>query len=132
MASSTQNRVGRPSKLNDEVMAAVCDRIAQGVPDKHAIRLVGISDTTHAEWMRRGKVEQNNLDQSSPLNPYHPVESEAPFLAYFQGVMSARSRAVEEALGDIKQAALGWVSKRTTVKTTTWTRRRARSPRIRP
>lgn len=52
-------RVGRPSKLSDELSKQICDLIAtEGLHRKHAAAKVGIPERTVANWYHRGAREE--------------------------------------------------------------------------
>ena len=48
-------RVGRPSKLTDEVAKKICDAVRAGSYLSVAARHAGVSETTVYEWLRRAR-----------------------------------------------------------------------------
>lgn len=62
---ASQNRphpIGRPPKLNEQIIEEVCDYVLQGTSMAKAANLAGISESTFHRWMAAGvKSEPNSL-----------------------------------------------------------------------
>ena len=62
---ASQNRphpIGRPPKLNEQIIEEICDHIHQGTSLAKAANLAGVSESTFHRWMASGmKSEANSL-----------------------------------------------------------------------
>lgn len=62
---ASQNRphpIGRPPKLNEQIIEEICDYIHQGTSLAKAANLAGVSESTIHRWMAAGmKSEPNSL-----------------------------------------------------------------------
>ena len=50
-------KMGRPSKLTDEMIEQLCDEVANGLPFKYACDLQGISEVLFRSWLRQGQYD---------------------------------------------------------------------------
>lgn len=87
--------MGRPSKLNDEVQAKICEAVAKCIPREAAANLAGIDRATFFKWMKRG----------NPAEPAHNIEKDARYRDFFDAVEKADSAAKAMLIGIIVDAA---------------------------
>ncbi len=50
---------GRPTDLNPQISALICEVLREGCPRKAAYGCAGISETTFDKWMRRGEADSD-------------------------------------------------------------------------
>lgn len=78
---------GRETKMTPETVKAICDAIADGVPESHAAVIGGISVRTLRTWMARGK-----------------REGKGAYAAFFSRVKRARAKFIQSNIKRIKRA----------------------------
>jgi len=90
--------MGRPSKLNDELIELMASKLRKGLPITSACDLLMITQPCHQNWMTQGEFD---------------VEADVDTLysRYFLTIKKARSEFEEEALEDIGSGRPGWQGK---------------------
>lgn len=96
-------RIGRPPLLTPAIQAAIVQSLTYGSFLSHAAELVGVHRLTVNHWRKRGEAEYNRLQENQDAEPN---EEEAKYLDFYNAVMRARSKAVDDALIVIKTAAV--------------------------
>jgi len=66
-------KIGRPTKLNDELQQAILDNIVAGCVIEVAVRSVGISETTFYRWLK----EADDTPEGSPLRQFRDAVERA-------------------------------------------------------
>ena len=87
--------MGRPSKLNDELIEKMHSKLIKGLPITSCCDLLGITQPSHNNWLRQG--EQDLLDDVDSL-----------FAQYFLTIKKGRAEFEEKALDDIQTGRPGW------------------------
>lgn len=93
--------MARPSKLTPETQQAIINALNSGNWIETAANYAGIAVATLYNWLDRGKLERERLD-----NDEEPIESEAQFVEFLEAVEKSRSQAQVRAVGLIQKAAI--------------------------
>ena len=80
--------MGRPTKLTSEVVDAVTKAIADGVPQRTAAALAGVSESTLQNWLKAGR-----------------ERTTVAFVQFLERVKKARAEAVAVAIANINRAS---------------------------
>lgn len=95
---------GRHTECTPQITRQITDRIANGLSNRDAVALAGISEPTFYGWLKRGEAEYSRLSGGARRKPR---DSEAPFLEFFKAVKRAIPRRKRFLVGVIKKAAGG-------------------------
>ena len=90
--------MGRPSKLNDELIDVMHSKLIKGLPISSACDLLGITVMTHSNWMTQGEQD-------------YEAEVDSLFARYFYTIKKGRAEFEEAALDDIGSGRPGWQGK---------------------
>ena len=88
--------IGRPSKLNEELINKMYDEIADGLPVTYTCDLFGITQKSFSNWMIQGKEDVDNEIYDS----IHAI--------FFLTIKKAQATYVRDAKADIKSGRNGW------------------------
>lgn len=87
--------MARPSKLNEELIENMYQKIKTGLPVKYACDYFGITVMSFSNWMRQGEDDFNQ-------------EVESLYALFFYSIKKAQSEFVDESLNDIRSGRPGW------------------------
>ena len=87
--------MGRPSKLNEELIAKMYEKIKKGLPVHYACDLFSITYQSHLNWLQQGEYDMNAGLES--------LEAQ-----YFDAIKKAQAEYVDDAIADIKSGRPGW------------------------
>lgn len=90
---------GRETKMTPETVKAICDAVADGVPDCHAAVIGGVTSRTLQKWIARGKREKTG-----------------DYASFYSRIKKARAKFIQSNIKRIKRA--GTEREVTTVKRT--------------
>lgn len=83
-------RLNGPTALNDIVIKRICDALKRGNTRVNACRLARVNDSTFSEWLRRGRLGDED------------------YIAFALQIRDAEAFAEDEAMKRIRDGALGW------------------------
>ena len=87
---------GRPSKLNEELIDNMYNKIASGLPVTYACDLFGITLASFNNWMKQGEEDWNEENYDSL------------YAQFFHHIKKAQADYVDNALTDIRSGRQGW------------------------
>lgn len=87
--------MGRPSKLNEELIELMASKLRKGLPISSCCDLLEITDMSHSNWMSQGKDDAD-------------AGIDSLFSRYFYTIKKARAEFEEIALDDIRSGRPGW------------------------
>lgn len=88
--------VGRPSKLNTELIDNMYKEIANGLPVKYACDYFGITQPSFHNWMKQGE-DDTNSENFDTL-----------YAQFFMSIKKAQADYVRNAIADIRSGRQGW------------------------
>lgn len=88
--------IGRPSKLNEELITQMYDIIKDGVPVTYVCDYFGITKMSFSNWMRQGEEEYTNEN-------YDSLHAK-----FFYSIKKAQGEFVMDAVRDIGSGRQGW------------------------
>lgn len=91
--------MGRPSKLNEELIAKMYDEIAEGLPVSYTCDLFGISQVSFSNWMIQGKKDSEEENEDSI------------YYAFFVAIKKAQAIFVKKIGQEIRKGEQGWQGK---------------------
>ena len=87
--------IGRPSKLNEELIKKICEVIQEGLPIKYACDLLVITQKSYENWYNQGK---SDVDE----------DKDTIYADFFLSIKNAQATYIYEANKDIKSGRPGW------------------------
>ena len=87
--------MGRPSKLNKQLIDDMADNLRVGLPIISCCDLLGITQPCHQNWMTIGEEDYNN-------------DVESLHAEYFMTIKKGRAEFEKKALSDIQSGRPGW------------------------
>lgn len=99
---TTDQKIGRPSRLNGHLIDRVCDLIVGGTTIKHAAAALGIPLSTFHSWKARGAKAQDARDSTGQV-----PQGERIYLEFLERTEEARAIAATEVSHALKRLALG-------------------------
>lgn len=87
--------MGRPSKLNEELIETMHSKLVKGLPITSCCDLLGITTMSHSNWMSQGESDYNN-------------DVDSLYAEYFYTIKKGRAEFEEAALEDIRSGRPGW------------------------
>jgi hypothetical protein len=96
--------MGRPTKLNPEVIAKMAESVRGGNYPEVAAVAAGITATTYHNWMKRGRDLAERLSKSGD-GPETLSESERPYLEFVESINAASAECETNLVAVIVEAA---------------------------
>jgi len=90
--------MGRPSKLNEELIELMASKLRKGLPITSACDLLGITTMSHSNWMSQGESD-------------YVADIDSLYSSYFYTIKKSRAEFEEAALEDIGSGRPGWQGK---------------------
>ena len=90
--------MGRPSKLNEEIIKRFAEEVEDGLPIIYVCDLREISDTTYHNWMNQGK---KDIDEG---------QVETLSAKFFGAIKKAYAQYVKNAKNEMRAKTNGWQS----------------------
>lgn len=87
--------MARPSKLTEELIETMHEKLLVGLPIISCCDLLGITTMSHSNWMSQGEEDFKN-------------EVESLYAEYFYTIKKARAEFEESCLKDIHSGRPGW------------------------
>lgn len=87
--------MGRPSKLNDELIDKMYEKIKKGLPVHYTCDLFSITYQSHLNWLKQGESDFN-------------ADVDSLEARYFDMIKKGQAEYVDDALTDIRSGRPGW------------------------
>lgn len=87
---------GQPTKLNEQLIYDMCDKIRNGLPITYTCEYFGITIMSHSNWLRRG---ENDIAEGN---------EDTIYAQYFYLIKKAHAEFVEQSLNTIRLLPKNW------------------------
>lgn len=96
---------GRPTDCTPDIADAVAQHIIDGLSNRDAAALAGISESAFYEWLKRGREELERRESPRVKPGSKQWEREQPFVEFAEQVKKAIPQRKLKHLGNINKAA---------------------------
>lgn len=87
--------IGRPSKLNEELINQISDKLREGLPVRYVCDYFIITKMSFSNWMRQGEEDFEN-------------DVNSLYAQFFYSIKKAQADFVDSSIADIKSGRPGW------------------------
>lgn len=87
--------IGRPSKLNEELIEQMSAKLKTGLPVMYACDLFGITRMSFSNWMKQGEDDYSN-------------DVVSLYADFFYAIKKAQAEFVDNSIQDIRSGRPGW------------------------